>query len=119
MLKPPAEHTSYGADVAATYPWSEGPPTPGARVTPAFEEALTSLHSLIEQDAYAAASDDASRQRLQRRVQKLASAAKMSLAEQSLLRHYDRLVDTINNGARPRPTTRSLMIDTGDELRGP
>ena len=73
-------------------------------------ETLTSLHNLIKQDACAAAFDDAGIQRLQRRVEKLASAAKISPAKQSLLQDCNRLLYRINNEAKVRRSTRSLVI---------
>jgi hypothetical protein len=58
--------------------------TPKTPVTLVTVEALTSLHNLIKQDACAALSNKASRQRLQMRVQKLVSAAKIFFAKQGL-----------------------------------
>jgi hypothetical protein len=110
MPRPPAELSSSGADVAATSSQNDVPPTPVTPVTPVTVEALMSLHNLIKQDACAAASDEASRQRLQRRVQKLASAAKISFAKQSLLQDHNRLLYRINNEAKVRRSTRALII---------
>jgi hypothetical protein len=107
MPKPPAERDDTVADVAATSSPNEVPLTP---VTPVTEEGLTWLTDMIKQDASTAASDDASRQRLQRRVQKLASAAKISFAKQSLLQDHNRLLYNINNEAKVRRSTRSLII---------
>jgi hypothetical protein len=73
-------------------------------------EALTSLHDLIKQDTCAALSDEASRRRLQMRVQKLASAAKISFAKEGLLQNHNRLLYRINNEAKVRRSTRSLVI---------
>jgi hypothetical protein len=47
---------------------------------------------------------------LQRRVQKLASAAKISFAKQSLLQDHNRLLYRINSEAKVRRSTRSLVI---------
>jgi hypothetical protein len=108
MPKPPAEHNDTGEDIAPTsYPATEALHTP---VTPVTVESLTWLTDLIKQDTCAAASDEASRQRLQRRVQELASAAKISFARQSLLQDHNRLLYTINNEAKVRRSTRSLVI---------
>jgi hypothetical protein len=82
MPRPPTEHGDPGANVAVTSSPDEVLLTP---VTPVTVEGLTSLANLIEQDASAPVSDEASRQRLQRHVRKLASAAKISFAKQSLL----------------------------------
>lgn len=107
MPKPPAEPGNSGVDVAATSCPNDVPLTP---VTPVTVEGLTWLTELIKQDAGAAASDEASRQRLQRRVQKLASAAKISFAKQSLLQDHNHLLYDINNEAKVRRSTRSLVI---------
>ncbi|KAI2477470.1 DDE-domain-containing protein [Pyrenophora tritici-repentis] len=114
MPKPPAEHDNSRADVAATSSPNEVPLTP---VTPVTAEGLTWLTDLIKQDACAAASDDASRQRLQRRVQKLASAAKISFAKQSLLEDHNRLLYKINSEAKVRRSTRSLVIGTAKVMK--
>jgi uncharacterized protein YfkK (UPF0435 family) len=110
MPKPPTELSNASADVAATSPRNEMSPTPETPVTPVMVEALTSLHDLIKQDACAASSDEASRQHLQMRVQKLASAAKISFAKQGLLQEHNRLLYNINNEAKVRRSTRSLVI---------
>jgi hypothetical protein len=85
MLKPLTELNNASVNVAATSSQNEVSPTPELPVTPVTAEALTSLHNLIKQDACAPLSDKASRRRLQMRVQKLASAAKISFAKQALL----------------------------------
>ena len=112
MPKPPAEHPSFGADTAAASSQDEVLTTPVTPVTPVTVEALTSLHDLIKQDACAAAPDDANRQRLQKHIQKLTSAAKISFAKQSLLQDHNQLLCRINNEAKTWRTTRSLVIGT-------
>tara|TARA_R110002003_G_scaffold1611_1_gene23287 strand:+ start:171 stop:1004 length:834 start_codon:yes stop_codon:yes gene_type:complete len=114
MPKPPPERnvSSAMADIAPPSSQVEVPLTPVTPVTPVTVEALTSLHDLITQDACAAASDEASRQRLQRRVQKLASVAKIAFAKQSFLQDHNQLLYTINNEAKVRRSTRSLVIGT-------
>jgi hypothetical protein len=109
MPRPPAEHGNPGADVAVTSSPDEVPLTP---VTPVTAEGWTWLTDLIKQDACAAVSDEGSRQRLQRRVQKLASAAKISFIKQSLLQDHNRLLYRINSEAKVRRSTRSLVIGT-------
>ena len=69
------------------------------------------LHDLIKRDA--GAPDEASKQRLERRVQKLVSAAKISVAKQSLLQDHNRLLCNINNEATVRRTTPSLVLSDG------
>jgi hypothetical protein len=110
MPKPPTELGNASADVAATSSRNEVSPTPETPVTPVTVEALTSLHDLIKQDTCAALSDEASRRRLQMRVQKLASAAKISFAKEGLLQNHNRLLYRINNEAKVRRSTRSLVI---------
>jgi hypothetical protein len=109
MPRPPTEHGNPGADVAVMSSPDEVPLTP---VTPVTAEGLTWLTDLIKQDACAAVSDEGSRQRLQRRVQKLASAAKISFAKQSLLQDHNRLLYRISSEAKVRRLTRSLVIGT-------
>jgi len=88
MPKPPVELSNLRANVAATSSRNEVSPTPETPVTPVTPvtvKALTSLHDLIKKDACAASFNKAGKQRLQRHVQKLASAAKIFLAKQGLL----------------------------------
>jgi hypothetical protein len=85
MPKPPTELSNASANVAATSSRNKVLLTPNTPVTPVTVEALTSLHNLIKQDTCAALSNKASRRRLQMRVQKLASAAKISFAKEGLL----------------------------------
>jgi hypothetical protein len=61
------------ADVAGACPSAEVSRTPVTPATPVTTEALTMLHDMIKHDTQAL--DKASRQRMQRRLQKLASAA--------------------------------------------
>ncbi|KAF1938390.1 hypothetical protein EJ02DRAFT_354635, partial [Clathrospora elynae] len=92
-------------EVAESPSHEEAPLTP---VTPVTVDALTSLHNRIKQDG--CASDKASKQRLQRCVEKLASAAKISFAKQSPLQDHNRLLYKINSEAKVRRSTRSLVI---------
>jgi hypothetical protein len=85
--------------------------TPVTPVTPATAEGFTVLHDLIKRDV--CAPEEASRQRLERRVQKLVSAAKISVAKQGLLQEHNRLLYTINSEAKVRRTTRSLVLQDG------
>jgi hypothetical protein len=77
--------------------------TPVTPVTPMTTEGLSSLHNLIKQDACAS-------ERLQRRVQKLASAAQISFAKQHLLQDHNRLLAKINNEAKVRRSTKSVVL---------
>lgn len=77
-------------------------------VTPVTTEALTSLHNLIKQEAYAF--NELSKQRIQRHVQKLASAAQISFAKQTLFQDQNRFLSKINNEAKARRSTRSVVL---------
>jgi hypothetical protein len=104
--KPSAELTVPKADkVVGSCPQDEVLQTP---VTPVTTEALTSLHNLIKQDAFAL--DEPSKQRLRRHVQKLASAARISFAERALLQDQNRFLSKINNEAKVRRSTRSVVL---------
>jgi hypothetical protein len=105
--KPPAELTVPKADEVkvGSCPQDEVLQTP---VTPVTAEALTSLHNLIQQDAHAL--DETSKQRLQRHVQKLASAAQISFAERALLQDQNRFLSRMNNEAKVRRSTKSVVL---------
>ena len=77
-------------------------------VTPVSAEALTSLHHLIELDAHTL--NDTSIARLQRHVQKLANAAHTSFAERALLHDHNQLLTRINNEAKARRLTKSVVL---------
>lgn len=72
--------------------------------TPVIAEALTSLRSLIEQDAYGL--DETIKQRLQ----KFANAAQISFAESALLHDDSRLLIKQNNEAEVRQSTKSTVV---------
>lgn len=104
--KPPARLVMPRPDDAAgTCSTAEALRTP---VTPVTTEALTALHDLIKTDAQAV--DKPSRQRLQRRIQKLASAARISFAERALLQDHNRFLFKINNEAKVRRSTKSVVL---------
>ena len=86
-------------------PQSEVLQTP---VTPMSAEALTSLHNLIKQDAHTF--NKTSTQRLQRHVQKLANAAQRSFAEGALLRDQNQFLTSMNNKAKVRRSTKSVVL---------
>jgi hypothetical protein len=71
-------------------------------------EALASLHNLIKQDT--SGPHHRSTQRIQRHVQKLASAAQISFAECALLRDQNQFLSEINKEAKVRRSTRSLVL---------
>ncbi|XP_014553202.1 hypothetical protein COCVIDRAFT_80242, partial [Bipolaris victoriae FI3] len=106
MPRPPAELTvSIASKDMPSDPRDEIPVTP---VTPVNTEGLVSLHNLIQQDT--STLDELSKQRLQRRVQKLASAAHISFAQQGLLQDHNRLLAKINGEAKVRRATRSVVL---------
>ena len=84
---------------------SEVPRTP---ITPVTTEALTSLHDLIVRDTHAL--DATNKDRLQKRIQKLASAAKVSFATQALLKDRNQFLLEINREAKVRRSTKSLVL---------
>jgi hypothetical protein len=78
-------------------------------VTPVSSEALKSLQSLIiKQDAHAL--DETSKQNLQRHVQKLVNAAQTSFVKGALQRTQIRFLTTINNEAKVRRSTKSVVL---------
>lgn len=86
----------------------QSPMTPVTPVTPVTSQALSSLHRVIEQ--HAEALDDGSRVMLKRHLQKMAKAAHISFAERALLQERARFLLKINNEAKVRRTTRSVML---------
>jgi hypothetical protein len=87
---------------------SDMPATPVTPVTPVTTDAIVSLHNIITQDAHAI--DQSSRQRPQRPVRKLASAAKISFAERALLKDQNRFSSRINSDAKARRSTKSQVL---------
>jgi hypothetical protein len=103
-LKPPVDLVIRTADEARSSLQSDVSLTPVTPVTPVTAEGLTALHDLIKRDV--CAPDEASKQ-------KLVSAAKISVAKQSLLQDHNRLLYNINNEDKVRRTTRSLVLSDG------
>jgi hypothetical protein len=89
----------------SSYHQSEVPQTP---VTLVSAEALISLHNIIKQDALML--NKTSIPRLQRHVQKLANAAQMSLAQCALLDNEKQLFTRMNNEAKVRRSTKSVVL---------
>jgi hypothetical protein len=84
-------------------------------VTLVLVEGLVSLQNLIKQDAYIL--NKASTQRLERHVQKLAYAAQVSFAERAFLRaerallnNRNQMLTRMNNKAKVRRSTRSVVL---------
>lgn len=83
------------------------PPTP---VTPRSVSAVASLHDLIRQDTHS--TDEESKQRLQKCVQKLANASKLCFAERGLLQERNKFLADINNEGRARRSTKAQIVGT-------
>ncbi|KAI0580555.1 hypothetical protein Alg215_05131 [Pyrenophora tritici-repentis] len=66
-------------------------------------EALTSLHNVIKQDT-------SMPNETRGRIQKLANAAQISFAERALLKDRNRFLFKINNEAKARRLTRSIVL---------
>jgi hypothetical protein len=108
MPKPPADLNVSIVDVAevGACPQDIVPQTP---VTPVSAEALMSLENLIiKKDAHML--DDASKSNLQRHVQKLVKAGRTSFAKGVLQDDQIRFLTTINDEAKVRRSTRSLVL---------
>ena len=82
--------------------------TPVTPVTPVTPGAVMSLQNLINQDAHAL--DKTSKQKLQRHVRKLANAAEISFAERALQQDQIAFLLQVNNEAKPRRSTKSLVL---------
>jgi hypothetical protein len=105
--KPPAQATVPRADEiqVGSCHQDEVPQTP---VTLVSAEGLASLQNLIKQDALTL--NETSIPRLQRHVQKLANAAQMSFAQCALLDDQNQLLTRMNNEAKVRRSTRSVIL---------
>ena len=105
--KPPAQSTVPRADEikVGSCHQDEVPQTP---VTPVSAEGLASLHNLIKQDAHTL--NKTSIQRLERHVQKLANAAQISFAERAVLHDQNQMLTRMNNEAKVRRSTRSVVL---------
>jgi hypothetical protein len=71
-------------------------------------EGIASIHDFITHDARAL--DETSKQRLQRHVHKLASAAQISFAERALLQDQNRFLSKMNNKAKVRRSAKSQVL---------
>ena len=79
-------------------------------VTPVSAEALTSLFSVIKQDTDTLTGT--STDRLQKHIQKIANAAQVSFAELALLRDQNQFLMEMNNEAKVRRSTGSVVLGT-------
>jgi hypothetical protein len=82
--------------------------TPVTPVTPVTSEGLVSLQGLINQDARAL--DEMRKRRLQRHLQKFANAANISFAERALQKDQIRFLYNVNNEAKVRRSTKSVVL---------
>jgi hypothetical protein len=105
--KPPAQSTVPRADEIEVRVCHQDdvPPTP---VTPVSVEGLVLLQNLIKQDAHTL--NEASIQRLERHVQKLAYAAQVSFTELALLDNRNQMLTRMNNEVKVRRSTRSIVL---------
>ncbi|XP_014550508.1 hypothetical protein COCVIDRAFT_58152, partial [Bipolaris victoriae FI3] len=97
-----------GLEVVPPCPQEEVLESPVTPVTPVTTDALSSLHNLIKQDTCGL--DEPRRQRLERHVEKLASAARISFAKQTLLQAHNGLLIKHNNESKVRRSTRSVVL---------
>jgi hypothetical protein len=106
--KPPPEVSVLKEVIVRAQPQDQVLDMPVTPVTPVTTEAVISLHEMITQDAHAL--DQTSKQRLQRHVRKLASAAQISFAERALLQDQNRFLSGMNNEAKVRRSTKSQVL---------
>ncbi|KAH8751833.1 hypothetical protein BGZ57DRAFT_774677, partial [Hyaloscypha finlandica] len=90
------------------YPQDEVLQTP---VTPVTADALMSLHNMIKQDT--STLTETSMPRLQRHVQKLANAGQRSIAYCALLDERNSVLTSLNNEAKVRRSTKSVVLGRG------
>lgn len=95
-------------DEVASHPRDQVLQTPVTPVTPVTSAALDLLHDLIKEEACTL--NEPSKQRIQRHVQKLASAAQISFAKQVLLQDQNRFLSKVNNEAEVRRSIRSVVL---------
>lgn len=99
-----AEMTGCGMQ-AETAQMTDTPVTP---ITPVDTGAVTLLYNMIKQDAEGL--DEPRKRRIHRRVQKLASAARVAFAERSFLQDHNRFLSKINGEVKARRSQRSLVL---------
>lgn len=85
------------------------PVAPVTPITPVSAEAFTSLqNTIVREDARRF--DDVDKQRLMRRIEKLAKAGKVLLARSALQEGYIRFLHKINNEGEARRSTRAIIL---------
>jgi hypothetical protein len=85
--------------------YQEVPQTP---ITPVSAGGVAILHNLIKQDVYIL--DGLNIRRLERHVRKLADAAQISITERALLHDQNQTLVRMNNEAKARRSTRSVVL---------
>jgi hypothetical protein len=80
-------------------------------VTPITAKAIMLLHNLIKQDTCTI--NETSIPRIQRHIQKLANAGQTSIAYCALLNKGNSLLTSINNKAKTRRSTKSVVLRKG------
>ena len=106
--KPPAKLTLSKSNEVGLDTQDKAMQLPSTPVTPVTAKDLTSLQNLIEQNA-----DELSETRqkdLKKYLEKVINAAKTSFAEQALLRDRARFLFKMNNEAKVRRATKSIML---------
>jgi hypothetical protein len=78
--------------------------------TPVSAGAVTALQKLIQEDACSL--DETKKHRLQKHLQKLGNAARLSFAERALLREHNQFLVNVNNEAKVRRSTKSEILGT-------
>jgi hypothetical protein len=106
--KPPPEVSVPKEVIVRAQPQDQVLDMPVTPVTPVTADAVASLYDIIAQDAHAL--DQTRKQRLQRHVKKLASAAQISFAERALLQDQNRFLSGMNNEAKVRRSTKSQVL---------
>ncbi|KAH8695835.1 hypothetical protein GQ44DRAFT_634521 [Phaeosphaeriaceae sp. PMI808] len=95
--------------IVGPYPQCEVVQSPVMLVTPVDAEALVTLQGLINRNAHAL-DDERSKWRLQWYTEKLANAAKISLAERAFQQDQIQFLLRVNNEAKARRSTKSLIL---------
>jgi hypothetical protein len=101
---------------ANPYPQCEVVQSPVMPVTPVDAEALMTLQGLINRDSHAL-DDERSKWRLKWYAEKLANAAKISFAERALQQDQIQFLLKVNNEAKVRRATKSLVLGKAKVMR--
>jgi hypothetical protein len=107
--KPPPELIIPNGDDAKVDPALPNDEELQTPLTPVSEEALMSLQNLISQ-RYTHTLDDTTKQSLDRHIQKITKAARTSLAKSAIQRDQIRFLLKVNNEAKVRRATKSIIL---------